>query len=239
MTLEAQLVDDILSGRDIDIERGILIASGCGEKQIAEYKAKLEQLQEQFKEYISGKDTAGLVERAKAIHEFVWDGICYTPRGRILLYPEALDARIYKQPIGENDCAGASPLCAMLGLKNGITFRVLLRPEHVMLRLKAERTVDINCISPSGFDINSSRCYSGLKEYGLIALMSAAFNNRGCRYGNCRLRHKARNMFTWSIAITPNATAYRNRATAKEAMGDWAGYAEDMQMYRELAGETE
>ena len=52
MTLEDRLFEDIRAGKEVEIERALLIVTGCGtEKKIAEYQDKIQRLSDRFDAY--------------------------------------------------------------------------------------------------------------------------------------------------------------------------------------------
>ncbi|HII16013.1 MAG TPA: hypothetical protein HA362_06905, partial [Nanoarchaeota archaeon] len=212
------------------------------EEKVSEYKAKLDEMERQFDSYASARKIQGEEETARALHEFLWEGMPCVKSERHILYPEAIDIRINSKPIYEKNCVGYSSLCAMLGLKKGVRFTVLCNQSHVMLRLKQEKPIDIECTWPSGFgiDITKSR-FSGhqkLREYGLIALSGIAYNERGAAKAMRRCYHKAIDLFNKAIDLMPDdAHVYANRGRTKIMVDDWDGAEEDFAMYRKLKRE--
>ena len=156
MTLEDKLMDDVRNGKQIDIERALLIASGCEtEEKVYEYKTKLNEIEKQFHGYASARNVQGEVETAKALHEFLWLGKIeedYVRECSNLV--DMIEVIMHSQTMGEGDCVGLSSLLGALGARQGLEFTVLYNTIHVLSRLRVgEKVIDIETISPIGFDI--------------------------------------------------------------------------------------
>ena len=146
MTLEDKLMDDVRNGKQIDIERALLIASGCEtEEKVYEYKTKLNEIEKQFHGYASARNVQGEVETAKALHEFLWLGKIeedYVRECSNLV--DMIEVIMHSQTMGEGDCVGLSSLLGALGARQGLEFTVLYNTIHVLSRLRVgEKVIDI------------------------------------------------------------------------------------------------
>lgn len=180
MTLEDALFKDIRNGREVDIERALLIASGCEtEEKIAEYKAKIDELDRNFKSYASSRNIHAEIERARALHEFLWDGNPYRYKsiynGGNFLLTDVINAQIINNmPVG--NCVGLSLLYASLGLRQELDIQALQMPGHVALRvIYRGRAIDIEPKNSEGF---GWRRYSHIKGLPPITLLASLLNNR-------------------------------------------------------------
>ncbi|MDI6737565.1 MAG: hypothetical protein QME12_03545 [Nanoarchaeota archaeon] len=130
MTLEDQLMDDVRAGRDIDVERASLIASGCDtEEKIAEYKAKLDELDRKFKTFNFFREH-DKEWTAYSLNKFIWSkkGRKYA-KGKFRLN-DVIDALL----TGENEignCLGLTCLYTVIGLRNGLELTIVSQPRHV------------------------------------------------------------------------------------------------------------
>ena len=91
MTLEDRLLDDIRAGKQVDIERALLIVSGCDtEEKIAEYKTKISLLERRLDECAP---TAGNARQIiTSIHNLFWQGEGPYLKARKFEVPDAIDA---------------------------------------------------------------------------------------------------------------------------------------------------
>lgn len=232
MTLEEQIMEDVRNGRQVDIERALLIASGCEtEGKIAEYKRKIDELESKFHAHSmhefagnKAKDETQLEKMAYSLDRFLWEKGNGRYNGNFLL-ADAVDAQINPETEGVGDCVGLSSLYAALGTRQGLKLAVLYKPEHIMLRLRIGRkTIDIECTDPYGFgiDIKQSRhkSHKGLGEAGLIALVTTAYYNRGIAKMELGRFQDAIADYDRAIKIMPDfALAYNNRGVAKYELG--------------------
>lgn len=223
MTLEEQLFEDLKAGRQVDIERALLIASGCDtEEKISEYKAKLDELERQCKAYagITGSDK----ETARVLHEFLWLGKPSRYNGNFLL-TDVVDAQMSMQDIGVGNCLGLSSLYAVLGIRNGLELAVLINDKHVILRLIQEDSlIDIDNTGHNGFGIATygirDSKYEKLMNKSLLALVAGMYNSRGGIKDKLGKFEEAIENYCRAIEINPDyASAYNNRGVAKVCLG--------------------
>jgi len=189
MTLEDQMLDDIRAGKQVDIERALLIVSGCKtEEGIAKYKAKLDELDAGFRQYNrspifkneSNEYIAYIEERnpetvARNLHEFLWKrrGKKYEEIDNYD-FAKGLDAQLADR---EGYCAFHSALCIVLGLRNGLEMQALSMPGHVAVRVMDNgRQIDIETTEMDGFDWQG---YPRAKGRPAIAIVADMLYNRG------------------------------------------------------------
>lgn len=239
MTLEERLWEDVRNGREVDVERALLIASGVdNEEKITEYKAKIDELDRNFKNYASAKSIQGEIETAKALHEFLWDGMPYTAKGKGLLYTEAIDAQINREPRGRKDCTGLTSLYSVLAARNSLNVIVLANTSHVMPRIiSGGRKIDIETTWPlkTAVQMQEKEKWYGLSEKNLFCLVAGIYNNRGAAMIELGRKEEAIKYFDRAIEIEPeNATSYINRAIAKKELGMDSEASEDFSKGLEL-----
>lgn len=237
MTLEEQLLEDVRNGREVELERALLIVSGCDtEEKVSEYKAKLNELE---KRYTRQYPTAGSVEEiARNIDAFLWNrpGERYD-ESNDYDFAKALDAQLSDEGT-EGSCAVLSAVCLTLDLRRGLEMQVLQMPEHVAVRvLDNNRQIDIETIYTAGFNRPN---YSNIRGLQPIAIVASLLNNRGTtKYMLCDYEGAIRD-FSMAIKINHrHADAFYNMAIAKEKLGNIAGAKEDIAMYEKLSGETQ
>ncbi|MFH1066063.1 MAG: tetratricopeptide repeat protein [Nanoarchaeota archaeon] len=165
MTLEDTLMDDIRAGKQVDIERALLIGSGCDtEERISEYRAKLDELERQADAHQRGENLfagsmasaffyalnpdARIANNADALDKFLWQekpaSIPYRIRGIFrpirfkkwkFLPTEAIDAQLLPKAVPVGNCLSLSSLYAMLGTRKGLDISVLYNSRHALLQV--------------------------------------------------------------------------------------------------------
>lgn len=193
MRLEDKLMEKVKAGKEIDIERALLIFSGLNtEKEIAEYKLKLGEIDAGFQIFLEVNDINQNkpVEVAKALHKYLWKGKKERYNGNYFL-TEVIEAQrsIKDQPVGS--CVGLTALYTVLGLRHGLDLSVIVDPRHVLSRLKPKglfsRKKNIENNSRRGFD---GKIEKNFKEYHhLPSLAIATLINRADSL------HKSKNFF--------------------------------------------
>lgn len=182
MTLEDNLMEDIRSERQVDIERALLIVSGCDtEEKIGEYKNKIQALGNMFGAYREVMDVPeDAISTGKALLGFIWqkEESCYKDEMNSLA--DCIDAQLTKgQEIG--NCSGLSFLYAAIGLRRGLKLKALYNFEHVLLRQATnDETIDIETTSRNGYGVamHEDRRYRRMMEGNMLALVAVAYLNR-------------------------------------------------------------
>ena len=199
MTLEDQMLDDIRAGKQVDIERALLIVSGCKtEEGIAKYKAKLDYLDAEFRKYNRrplfknnfNEEIAYIEETdpeavASNLHEFLWNR-----RGKGYDEIETYDfAKGLNAQLGDarGYCAFHSACCLALGLRNGLEMQVLNMPWHVAVRvIDNGRKIDIETTEKNGFNWQDYTNIRGRPPKAIIADMLYNRGNAKARMGETR-----------------------------------------------------
>lgn len=230
--LEERLVEEIKSGKDVPIERALLIISGLtDEAQIKDYVSKIAALQRGFEEWYAmhsaGKPKVGYAKTARALFDFLWQDKPERYNSRFLL-TEVVDNQLSEnvyQKVGS--CVGLTSLYSILGLKNGLDLWVLDTGDHVISVLNRDRRVYIDNTIKSGFDSFLPR-YTHFKKKDLSRLITIVFNERGnSKYDSGDFKG-AISDFEKSVGLNPNySPAFNNLGNAKAALGDIEGAIKD------------
>lgn len=189
MTLEDQLMDDILSGKKVDVERGLLILSGCNtEDSIDGYRAKLDELCRQFKYYEMYRQAESRFgaeitpeSTARYLHDFIWRGNPYRYRsvqnGGIFLLAHTINAHLGRMKDAGINCVGDSSFYGTMGIRQGLDVRVIKILQHVAIRIMDNgRPIDVETTCPAGFD---TKKYVGAEDVGPLGLLASTLDNRG------------------------------------------------------------
>jgi tetratricopeptide (TPR) repeat protein len=249
--LESMLIADMVAGKQVELERALLIVSGADtEEKIAEYKRKLDSIQESFREYLSNLSVSGQKKQtplrtAKALHNFVWQSNPnrYQYNGEFLL-TKVIDSQLNDNPdTPVGNCVGLTSLYTVLGQRLGLDLSVVSPPEHVLCVLHhGEKNYPIENTYPQWFqmDMESYKNRFGMDLIGLkkdppVFLAADILNWRGVsKYesGKCR---RAISDFDKAIKINPDyADAYNHRAISKKVMEDFPGATADYDKAIEL-----
>ncbi len=215
------------AGREVSLERGLLIASGLRtEREIGEYRRKLDAIQRGFEEYRRGK----LVPRsqtstAKLLNTYFWDTKPDRYNGNFLL-PDVIDAQLSPerdQKVG--NCVGLTSLYSVMGTRLGLDLSILVSKNHVKNRLRDEDgdLPEIENTRTYGFRLASSE-NEGFEEFPLSALIGVVYESRGYRAFKSGNYVDAAEEFTRAIEFEPDdADLYRRRSECRFAYGDIQG----------------
>ncbi|HII16168.1 MAG TPA: hypothetical protein HA362_07725 [Nanoarchaeota archaeon] len=224
MTIEDELMDDVRNGRQVDIERALLIASGCDtEEKVSEYKAKISELERQFYTYACARNVYGEAEAAKALHEFLWNEKPRTSLNKALtvmgfgdryikghpLLTKAIDRQMSPKERHVSNCKGLTLLYTVLGLRSGLNVSVLNNPVHILSRVRAEgREINIEHTSREGFGIDIEQPekvgYMALKEGPVIGLIGDLYLSRGNMAAKARCMEEAAVNFRKAVSLLPD-----------------------------------
>lgn len=244
MTLEDTLFEDIRAGRQVDIERALLIASGCDtEEKVAEYKAKLDELDRSFKAFMEDErvqfhfQLIGYTEEkmiAGGLHEFFTrkKPNRYVKDKRQLT--EAIDAQLFPETKEIGNCYALTALYTLMGIRNGLNMAVMYNHNHILSRVKAEEgVINIENTNFSGFDIQLPEPETiGLppfREANPLLLLAEEYRARGIRNANNNKLAEALTELNKAITAYPKfRSCYFLRARVKEYAGDFLGAEADM-----------
>lgn len=227
MTIEDQLMDDVRNRRQVDLERALLIASGCEtEEKVAEYKAKIGEIEKRL--------DAGAVNPLQIItniHNLFWEMGDPCREMRTFELPDAIDAKLAEEPVGT--CAILSALYVSLGLRRGLDIRGMVMPGHVALRvIDNGMPIDIDTRERFGIGWNG---YSGIEGMPPPAIVASLLNNRGIAKYRLRDLKGAITDYSKALVINPkDVDALNNRGVAKYRMGNPEGAIEDYSKAREI-----
>ena len=223
--LEDKLIEDLKSGKDVSLERALLIVSGCRtEEEIAGYVEKLNQIQQEFREHyqINEKAKDPVAHKAKMLFDYLWETKPDRSNTNSLL-TDVIDAQLseYKhEKIG--DCVGLTSLYTVMGLREELNLSILVSDKHTLNRLRTDYDIyDIDNRHPLGFDFHSGFDYQleNFKERFVMDIVPLVLNNRGL------IRHKlgdfkaALNDYNKAIELYPYYSfIYNNRGNAKRKL---------------------
>ncbi|MFA5887982.1 MAG: tetratricopeptide repeat protein [Candidatus Nanoarchaeia archaeon] len=225
MTLEETLFEDIRAGKQVDVERALLIASGCDtEEGIADYQKKIQTLDNMFRDYReAGAVPSDALSVGKALLGFLWRNPENIDNENMFQLTSCLDAQFSKEASEIGNCTGLSSVYGVLGVRNNLNIVVIANSRHVMPRLLVDNDkIDIESRAPNGFYIPTSYfggIYKGLKQKPLIFLVACAYLNRGYEKSNAKKFLEAKEDYDRTLVIAPDfAEAYNNRGFAKEKL---------------------
>ncbi|MDD4878175.1 MAG: hypothetical protein PHO02_04010 [Candidatus Nanoarchaeia archaeon] len=236
MTLEDQLMDDMRRGIDVDIERALLIVSGCDtEEKIAEYRKKIDEIEKDFKAY---NGIFPFFERrkkkviARNLHEYFWGAKPKRYNGNFLL-TDVIDAQLSPEPNPVGNCLGLTSLYTVIGLRQGLDINVLALTNHVASIVKAgKENIAVENVKPDGFgkkEIIPDPGHAFVGIYSLKSLITMALINKGV--DKEIIKKDLMGAFadhSMAIEINPKLpNAYNSRALALESMGSTLMAMED------------
>lgn len=181
MTLEDELILDLSKGRNVNIERALLITSELDEESIKQYHEKLNLLERGFEEYQQNHksiffDITKPKVIARNIHNYLWDNNenRYNPDGNYLL-SKVIDAQIKKgNPVG--NCVGLTSLYTMLCDRRGLDIAIMLMYRHIRPRVLFPDThIDVETQYKNGFGMREVK---DSKQYSQLALIEGAFSKK-------------------------------------------------------------
>lgn len=203
MTLEDTLFEDIRAGKQVEIERSLLVMSGCDtEEKVSEYKAKLDELDRRYHEFIDKYDLSDLdtALKAEGLHLHLWmkGGQRFeTKRYRLTDNIDGQLAYDGRNPVG--NCTGLTSLYTVLGLRNSLPLGVYVFPEHISSALiLPEKTINIESTGINGFGREPEKF---ARQAGLNALLSGALDSKGGRFIKASEYEKAEHMFEMALIL--------------------------------------
>jgi tetratricopeptide (TPR) repeat protein len=230
--LESMLIADMAGGKQVELERALLIVSGADtEEQIAGYKQKLDSIEENFREYTSRLVAPWSIGKsapltAKELHRFLW----ITKPNRYnhdFQLTDVIDSQLDENPSKSvGNCVGLTSLYTVLGQRLGLDLSVLSFPKHVLSILNDKgRKYPIENTRSKGF-FSSIENYISFREFngGCISparelpsefLVAVLLNSRGITKKNRRDYAGAISDYDKAIELNPDYTrSYCNRGFA-------------------------
>lgn len=234
--LEEKLIEDIKAGKDISLERGLLIVSGLKtEEEIRKYTQKLNHVHNGFIEKLKSKNPISIstlrkympISRAKLLFEYLWNTKPMRCNGNFLL-TDVIDAQLnpdINHKVGT--CIGLTSLYTVLGLIEGLNLTILVNNNHILNRLKVDEIIyNIENTDPFGFNYDLGDKF--FVEQPLINLLAIVLNSRGMVQEILENLDGAIKDYDKAIKLNPEfVEAYCNRGIAKVAVGVYAGAIKD------------
>jgi tetratricopeptide (TPR) repeat protein len=138
--LEEQLIVDIKSGKDVDLERAILIASGISdESKLEKYQHKLGEIKNGLEDELDIESRLVKPTQTDIVKELYELIISYQQvfTGDKSFLPDIIDTYSGDDPTQKFwNCIGATTFYSILALKFGIDLTVVDEPGHIFNRLK-------------------------------------------------------------------------------------------------------
>jgi tetratricopeptide (TPR) repeat protein len=243
MDLEEKLIQDVKAGRDVSLERGLLIISGLKtEKKIRTYTQKLDQIYNGFIEKLRSKSPLSLASTrdymttsmAKWLFEYLWNTKPKRCNGNFLL-TDVIDAQLnpdINQKVGS--CVGLTSLYTVLGLRESLELTILVSASHMVNRLRVDDTLyTVDNTDPLGFDYNLDQ--KDFLEYPPLMLLANVLNSRGMAQERRESFEQAEADYNKAIEINPEyANAYNNRGNIKSKQTNYKGAIKDYDKAIEL-----
>jgi len=231
-SLEEKLIQDVKAGRDVFLERGLLIISGLKtEGEIRTYTQKLDQIYNGFIEKLTSKSPLSLASTrdymttsmAKWLFEYLWNTKPERCNGNFLL-TDVIDAQLntdINQKVGS--CVGLTSLYTVLGLRESLELTILVSDSHMVNRLRVDDTLyNVDNTDPLGFDYSLDD--KDFVEYPAILLLANVLNSRGMDQERRENFEQAKADYNKAIEINPEyANAYNNRGNIKAKQADYKG----------------
>ena len=242
-SLEEKLIQDVKDGRDVSLERGLLIISGLKtEGEIETYTQKLDQIYNGFIEKLTSKSPVSLstlrdymaASMAKSLFEYLWNTKPKRCDGNFLL-TDVIDAQLdpdVHRKVGS--CVGLTALFTVLGLREGLNLTILVSDSHIVNRLRVDDTIyNVDNTDSLGFDYSIDE--KDFLEYPSIMILANVLNSRGMDQEGLENFEQAEADYNKAIEINPEyANAYNNRGNIKAKQADYNGAIEDYNRAIEL-----
>ena len=227
--LESKLLEDVKQGKEVHLERALLILSGLkNEEEIAGYVRKIDQLEEGFKDYekskrnvIAHKELHGAI----LLFEYLWDKKPKRYNNNFFL-TNVIDAQLsYNKNKKVGNCVGLTSLYTVLGLRTGLKPLILHLPGHIKNRLIiGKRKYDIENTSPFGFNPKVSNSIGNSIHH----LLYDVLDSRGIAKVNSGDIKGAIQDYNKAIEINPEfSQTYNHRGIAKSKSGNIKGAIQD------------
>jgi tetratricopeptide (TPR) repeat protein len=242
-SLEEKLIQDVKDGRDVSLERGLLVISGLKtEGEIRAYTQKLDQIYDGFIEKLTAKSPVSLAtlreymtaSLARSLFEHLWNTKPRRCDGNFLL-TDVIDAQMdpdVNRKVGS--CVGLTALFTVLGLRESLDLTILVSDSHMVNRLRVNDTLyTVDNTDPLGFDYDLDE--KNFLEYPSIFLLANVLNSRGLAQETVKNFEQAKADYNKAIEINPEyANAYNNRGNIKSKRADFEGAIKDYDRAIEL-----
>ena len=234
--LEEKLIQDIKAGKDVSLERGLLIISGLKtEGEIEEYVHKLDQIYNGFLEKVGSDSALSLStlrkymagSMAKLLFEYLWNTKPKRCNSNFLL-ADVINAQLnpdIDHKVGS--CVGLTSLYTVLGIREDLNLTILVSDSHMANRLRVDENIyNIDNTDSLGFDCELDE--KNFVEYPLINLLANVLNSRGIEQERLDNFEKAEGSYNAAIEINPRyANAYNNLGNIKLKYGKYPGAITD------------
>lgn len=233
---EERLIEEIRSGKDVSLERSLLLISGITtESALEAYSEKLDKIRDRFLEKLASRYPTGpppareytVVARARLLFEHLWNEKPRRCDGNVLL-TDVIDAHLSADP-GQSvgSCVGLTSLYTVLGVQEGLSLAILTNGSHILNRLNAgEGVYNIENTDPLGFDC--SLVDESFMEYPAIMIVAHVLNGRGRERERTNDLAGAEKDYTKAICLNPAyATGYNNRGAIRLLRQDYAAALAD------------
>jgi tetratricopeptide (TPR) repeat protein len=228
---EERLIEKIRAGREVSLERSLLVISGLSaEQDLSDYRRKLDTIREGYLKNVASRYPIAapprreytVFLRARALFEYLWNAKPRRCDGNVLL-TDVIDAHLSPDPgryVGS--CVGLTSLYTVLGLREDLRLTVLTNGSHVLNRLASdERTCNIENTDPLGFDWDLPD--TSFVEYPAVMILAHVLNGRGLAREKANDPAAAEKDYTKAIHLNPAyATAHNNRGTIRFLRQDYA-----------------
>ena len=232
MDFEEKLIQDLKAGRDVSLERGLLIISGLKtEEEIEAYTRKLNQIHDSFIAKLTSKSPVSLSTlreympktRAQSLFEYLWNTKPKRCNSNFFL-TDVIDAQLkadVHQKVGS--CVGLTGLYTVLGLRESLNLTILVSDSHIVNRLRVDDTVfNIDNTDPLGFDCSLDE--QDYTEYPATMFLANVLNSRGMAQETVGNFERAEEDYNKAIEINKSyANAYNNRGNMRAKQQDYAG----------------
>jgi tetratricopeptide (TPR) repeat protein len=241
--MEEKLIEDFKAGKEISLEKGLLIISGLNtEKEIETYGRKLDQIhggfvtKQQAKGQTSWSPSLRYMHstRAKHLFEYLWNVKPMRCNSNFLL-ADVIDAQLnpkVNQRVGS--CVGLTSLYTVLGLREGLDLTILVSDSHIVNKLSVDENIyHIDNTDPLGFNYDLGEKY--FIEYPAIYLLANVLNSRGMAKESGGDLQRAEEDYHKAITINPNyPNGHNNRGNIKLKRTDYRGAIRDYDRAIEL-----
>jgi tetratricopeptide (TPR) repeat protein len=240
---EDRLVEEIRAGREVSLERSLLVVSGLtAEQDLSTYRKKLDTIHEGYLKHLASRYPIGApprreyraFSRAQALFDYLWNAKPRRCGGNVLL-TDVIDAHLSPDPgryVGS--CVGLTSLYTVLGLREDLRLTVLTNGSHVLNGLTTdERTWNIENTDPLGFACDLPD--TSFAEYPAVMILAHVLNGRGLAREKANDLAAAEKDYTKALHLNPAyATARNNRGTARFLRQDYASALADYEGALEL-----
>ena len=210
-----------------NLEKESLLASGLkGNRQLTEYRGKLDQLARQFIGRM--KPCHEPVEKARVLFDYLWERKPgrYKLGGQFRL-TDVIDAELSKENRTVGNCLGLTLLYNCLLSRAGVHADALYLDDafgigpHTLTLLQAGKSViDIENILQDGFDYKGHLNHPSRTKWGNKELVADIYHSLGNEYFEKEEFTEALNNYEMAIKLNPQyEKAHLNKAIVMEKLG--------------------